>query len=299
VKVIDRLLVGALSLAPKWLLWPFAKPYVAGERLEDALAAVRRLNAEGCVTTIDVLGECITTKDEAQRAADTYARVFHALEDNGLETNVSVKPTALGLKLDTELAYRNIDRICQLARDRQGFVRIDMEDSTCTQATIDLYDRLRTVYDRVGVVLQAYLHRTLADARRLSNHRANVRLCKGIYVEPPDIAIRSYQGVRDSFLATLEVLWDAGCHVGVATHDDWLVERAAEAIAARGLTPEQYEFQMLLGVRPELRRRLVAAGHRLRVYVPFGEDWHAYSMRRMRENPQIAKHIIKALFRKG
>jgi proline dehydrogenase len=299
VRVVDRLLIGALSLVPKWLVWPFAKPYVAGPALDDALDAVRRLNAEGCVTTVDVLGEFITTTEEAVVNADRYAEVFHTLERTGLEPNVSVKPTSLGLKIDVELAYENADRICRLASERGGFVRLDMEDSTCTEDTVNLYFRLHERHPCVGVALQAYLHRTVDDAKRLGAVKANVRLCKGIYVEPPEVAIQSYQGTRDSFMEALGILFDAGSFVGIATHDDWLVEQAQEQIAARGLDRDRCEFQMLLGVRPELRRRLVAAGNRLRVYVPFGEDWYAYSMRRLRENPRMVRHIIKALFRRG
>jgi proline dehydrogenase len=205
---------------------------------------------------------------------------------------VSVKLTGLGLNLDPALARRNLEAIAS----RGTFVRIDMEDSSTTDETLALYRELTAAgFGNLGVVLQAALRRTESDAAELAG--ANVRLCKGIYIEPHELAFRDFHEVRESFVRTLDVLLDGGTYVGIATHDEWLVDRALEAIAARGLTPAAYEFQMLLGVRPELGDRIVAAGHRLRIYVPFGRQWYEYSLRRLQENPKVAGYVARDLLR--
>jgi proline dehydrogenase len=215
--------------------------------------------------------------------------------DNGLDSNISVKLTALGLKIDAQACRKQFARILEAARSHGNFVRIDMEDSSVTEETIRVYLEARKSTDRVGLVLQAYLRRSREDARRAIGVRANVRICKGIYTEPPEVAYQKREEIRDNFAALVEDFLQAGCYVGIATHDETVVERALATIRRLGLPREAYEFQMLLGVARTLRRRLVAAGHRLRVYVPYGRSWHAYSMRRLRENPDIAGQIVKGL----
>jgi proline dehydrogenase len=292
VAIVDRALVRLLPAVPKPVVRRISERYIAGEELDDALRVVRRLNADGKMATIDVLGEEITNPDEARAITDAYRKTFEALDRGRLDSNVSVKPTALGLKLGYDLFRENLESVVAHAAGRGNFVRIDMEDSSTTDDTLRLYRELRAAgHENVGIVLQARLKRTIEDVRELAELRPNVRLCKGIYIEPPEIAFRDFDAVRASFLQALDALWDAGCYVGIATHDEWLVDQARERVAERGFTREEYEFQMLLGVRPALGDELVREGHRLRIYTPFGRHWYAYSLRRLKENPKIAGYI--------
>ena len=290
--VYDRALVRLLPAVPKPIVRRIADRYIAGTELQEASALVKALNGAGKMATIDVLGEAITSPPEARAIAAAYHDVFDAIERDRLDANVSVKLTALGLELDYELCRENLEGVVRHAALSSNFVRIDMEDSTTTDATLRLYRELRSVgLDNVGIVLQAYLRRTLADVHGLADLRPNVRLCKGIYVEPETIAFQDREAVRASFMAALDALLDAGCYVGIATHDELLIEDGRRQAAERELRPRDYEFQMLLGVRPELGDALVHDGHRLRIYVPFGEHWYGYSLRRLQENPRIAGYI--------
>ncbi len=289
--LVDRAIVRMLPAVPKTVVRRISSRYIAGEELEDALRVVREVNAEGKLATIDVLGEEITNPDEARSIAAEYRLAFEAIEREGLDSNVSVKLTALGLGLGYELCRENLVDVVSHAAGG-NFVRIDMEDSSTTDDNLRLYRELREAgHENVGVVLQARLKRTLDDLRALAELRPSVRLCKGIYLEPGEIAYRDFEAIRSNFVTVLDALWDAGCYVGIATHDEWLIEQAQKGIEERGLGREEYEFQMLLGVRPALGDELVRAGHRLRIYTPFGRYWYAYSMRRLQENPKIAGYI--------
>ena len=266
--------------------------YIAGEELDDALRLVRRLNDQGKLATIDVLGEEIAEPDEARAIAAAYREAFEAIERGRLDSNISVKPTALGLKLGYDLFRSNLLDVVKHAAERGNFVRIDMEDSSTTDDTLRAYRELRDAgHENVGIVLQARLKRTPADVAGLAELRPNVRLCKGIYLERAEIAYRDFDSIRAAFVQSLEELLELGCYVGIATHDEWLVEQGQRLVAARGLGREEYEFQMLLGVRPALGDELVRGGHRLRIYTPFGRHWYAYSLRRLQENPKIAGYI--------
>jgi proline dehydrogenase len=292
VSLVDSAIVRFLPAVPKTLVRRISERYIAGEELDDALVVVRRLNDEGKLATLDVLGEETAKPDEARAIADAYRGAIDAFERGKLDSNISVKPTALGLKLGYDLCRENLEDVVRHAAERDNFVRIDMEDSSTTDETLRMYRELRTAgYDNVGVVLQARLKRTLADVRELADLRPNIRLCKGIYIEPPEIAYRDFDSVRTSFVQALEALLEAGCYVGIATHDEWLVEQGRRLTTERGLEPEEYEFQMLLGVRPALGDELVRRGQRLRIYTPFGRQWYAYSLRRLQENPKIAGYI--------
>src|SRR5437764_1175306 len=261
------------------------------DRLEEA-GVVRHLNADGKLATIDVLGEEITNADEARAIGDAYRDSLDAFEREQLDSNVSVKLTALGLKLGYELCRENLEAVVAHAAERGNFVRIDMEDSSTTEDTLRLYRELRAAgHENVGIVLQARLKRPLADVAALAGLRPNVRLCKGIYLEPAEIALGELDAIRVSFVQVLHALWDAGCYVGVATHDEWLLEEAKRGVDARGLGRDEHEFQMLLGVRPALGDELVREGRRLRIYTPFGRQWYAYSLRRLQDNPKIAGYI--------
>jgi len=290
--IFDRAIVRLLPAVPRPVVQKLSERYIAGAELKDAREAVRRVNAEGKAATIDVLGEEITTEEEAAAIVRAYQDVFADIERCGLDSGVSVKVTGLGLKLGYDLCRDNLRTVVRDAASRDNFVRIDMEDSSTTDDTLRLYRELREEgHDNVGVVLQAMLRRTLSDVGALAELRPSVRLCKGIYVEPPDVAYQDYEAVRASYVRSLEALLAAGCYVGIATHDEWLLGEGRRLVAERGLARDEYEFQMLLGVRPARGDELVAEGHKLRIYVPFGREWYAYSLRRLQENPRIAGYI--------
>jgi proline dehydrogenase len=297
VALLDRAIVRLLPAVPKPVVQRLSSRYIAGPSLDDAVRVVQRLNAKGKLATVDVLGEEITNADEARAIAGRYRVVLARFEAGGLDANVSVKLTGLGLELDHDLCRENLEAVVADAAARNNFVRIDMEDSSTTDRTLDLYDELRAAgHENVGVVLQAYLRRTLDDVPRA----ANVRLCKGIYVEPPELAYRDFDEVRTSFVRSLEAIVAQGSYVGIATHDEFLISEALRIV--HGLPRDRYEFQMLLGVRPDRADELVAGGHRLRVYVPFGTHWYEYSVRRLQENPKIAGYVaadtVGRLFRR-
>jgi proline dehydrogenase len=249
------------------------------------------------MATVDILGEEIDQKDDALKVVEDYKNVLIAIDENNLDSNISIKPTHLGLKIDKSFCHDNIRAVVEKARELKNFVRIDMEDRTCTSDTIDIYLKLRENYDNVGVVLQSYLRRTISDVNRLIKVQANLRLCKGIYIEPESIAYKDPWIVNSNFNYALEKLLENECYVGIATHDEKLLWHALSLIDKFKLKKDEYEFQMLLGVTENLRDILIEDGQRVRVYVPFGEHWHAYSMRRLKENPNIAASILKNLFK--
>jgi proline dehydrogenase len=297
--LFDRLVVGTLPFVPKALVHRFARRYVAGETLEDAVRTVQELSAEGAMATIDVLGESVTRREQTEKTRDEYVRVLDTIVANRLPANVSIKPTAVGLSIDPQLVRENCRAICRKAAESGTFVRIDMEDSPYTEATLRLVLELKEEFPHVGVVVQAYMRRTLADMDRLVAAKMNVRICKGIYVEPREVAFKDRQVVIENYAAIVDKHLSAGCYAGIATHDEACVQRALATIDRLKLTPDRYEFQMLLGVDPLLRRTILQAGHRLRVYVPYGKDWYAYSLRRLKENPSIARHTVRMILGRG
>jgi proline dehydrogenase len=295
MSVFNRLLVTGLPLVPKAIVGRVASRYVAGETLDQALQVVRNLNAQGAMATVDVLGEEVKERDKALAAVEEYVRVFQAIDQHKLDSNVSIKLTLLGLKIDEGFCRDNVERIAAVAKQYGNFVRIDMEDHTCTDATLRIYRELHARYGNLGAVLQAYMRRTLQDISELPREKPSVRLCKGIYVEPRTIAWKGYDTVRANYVLALEKLLATGIYVGIATHDEYLAAQAVGLIDKHGVPRDRYEFQMLLGVDEELRRILIQGGHRLRVYVPYGQDWYPYSIRRLRENPEVARHVLRAM----
>ena len=297
MNVLNKLIVSSLPAVPRSIVKKFASRYIAGEELSDAVAAVRSLNAKGILATLDVLGEDIHRREEAVAATATIAGVLDAIRREKLDSNVSIKLTQLGLKLDRAFCLENVLSIVTRAGEYGNFVRIDMEDSTCTDDTLWVYREVRKVRRNCGIVLQAYLRRTEDDARKLLGEGlTNFRLCKGIYVEHESIAYKTHEEINRNYSAVLRLMLEKGAYVGVATHDDELIQNAERDLRELQRSRDTYEFQMLLGVRPDLRAKVVEHGHRMRIYVPFGKQWYQYSIRRFKENPQVAGHVFKALF---
>ena len=295
MSVFNRLLVTGLPAVPKPIVGRVASRYVAGESLDSAIRVVRTLNQQGAMATLDVLGEEVSERAKATAAVEEYLQVFETIDREKVDSNVSIKLTLLGLKIDEGFCRDNVARIVETAQRFGNFVRIDMEDNTTTDATLRIYRELHARYGNLGVVLQAYMRRTLRDIEELPDQGASVRLCKGIYVEPRKIAWKGYETVRHNYVQALDKLFTQGVYVGIATHDEYLACAASALIDRHGLARDRYELQMLLGVDEELRRILIESGHRLRVYVPYGQDWYAYSIRRLRENPEVARHVLKAM----
>lgn len=298
--MLQRAIVAAMPIVPRSLIWRFSQRYIAGTSLEDAYRVVRQLNGSSCSATIDVLGEDSTTTSQVDEAVALYLSAIDDIRAQSLDCGISVKLSELGLRFDPACARDALYRLLKPARVNELFVRIDMEDSSVTDVSLDIYRAAREQFDNVGIVIQSCLRRSAADIDALLRDGfTDVRLCKGIYIEPEKIAYTAAEDIRQSFRELLVALLESGrSRVGIATHDPLLVEHACQTLRALAVPQEQYEFQMLLGVAGSLRRRLVRDGHPLRVYVPFGERWYAYSMRRLRENPNIAGHILGNLFTK-
>ncbi|WP_319481670.1 proline dehydrogenase family protein [uncultured Draconibacterium sp.] len=303
--MLNKLIANILPYMPKKLVWVFSKRYIAGESMEEGLLASKLLNEKGIEVTVDILGEFITTLDEAEKNRDEYLEVIERFTSENVKGNFSIKPTMFGLLINKELCYNLLREVVQFAAEKDSFVRIDMEDSQCVDMELDVFRRLRKEFPKhVGLVLQAYLRRTESDLIALNdlnnaNYPISFRLCKGIYVEPENIAFKEYDEVRKHFLRDLKYMFENKMYVGIATHDKFLVEESMKMIGELNIANDMYEFQMLYGVTPELRQLIVDNGHKMRVYVPFGEKWFNYSTRRLKENPKMAQHIIKALFIRG
>jgi proline dehydrogenase len=296
MRLLNRLVVAAIPAVPKSVVRYFAGRYIAGETVQDAVTTVRALNAEGVCATLDVLGEDITSRDEAVASREQSNQVLHTIAREKLDSNLSIKLTSLGLKLDKNFCTENVREILRVAAGHNIFVRFDMEDSTCTTDTIAIFRTLHRDFPNTGIVLQAYMRRSEDDVLGLLEDRPNFRLCKGIYKEKKEIAFQTREEVQQNFIRLLELILKRNAYVGIATHDTVLVDAARGFIRTMGPGKDRFEFQMLLGVRPELRKRLVRDGHRVRLYVPFGEHWYGYSTRRFKENPEVAGYVFKALF---
>ena len=296
---MNKLISLTLPFVPKPIVGVFSRPYIAGEHMSDAVRVVRELMAEGACATIDVLGEEVKDKEKARNALANYMRVLDVIQEEKLDANISIKLTQLGLKIDKEFCFENIRTLVEAAKNHGNFVRIDMEDSSCTTDTLEIYRRLREEFDNVGTVLQAYLRRTIQDINDLLPLKPNLRLCKGIYVEPREIAYKDKVIINKNYAYALEKLLTGGAsYVGIATHDEKLVWEALRIIDQFHIDKSRFEFQMLLGVDPQLRRIIINSGYKLRVYVPFGTEWFAYSTRRLKENPNIVGYILHNLWDK-
>lgn len=297
MSLLDRAIAGTLPLLPKAVIRPFARPYIAGETVAQLVREAEGLNRQGYRVAVSQLGEFVRDREEAEAATAVYRQVLDEIHARSLSAYVHVKVTHLGLLIDRNFCRDQIASLLRRAKERGGtFLRMDMEDSPRIDATLGLYRELRREFQNFGVVIQARMRRSLADVRELAGPGVNVRLCKGVYLEPHHLAWTEPQIIRENYCLLLGELLSAGCHVGIATHDEWLVFQASRMLDERSIAPERYEFQMLHGVRLGLREIVKRAGHRVRVAVPFGPEWLPYSLRRLRKNPEIARHVLRAAF---
>jgi proline dehydrogenase len=303
--MFNKMIAGMLPYMPKNFVWIFSKRYIAGKKIEDAIRVSKELNKQKIKVTIDLLGEFITKIEEAKANKEEYLYIIETIVKNKIDGNFSLKPTMFGLLIDKDICYQYIREIVAKAASYDNFVRIDMEDSQCVDLEIELYRKLKAEFPKnVGLVVQAYLKRTLQDLKNMMDLHSkeiplNYRLCKGIYVEPAEIAYKKYEEINEHFLEDLDFMMKNGIYPGIATHDKPLVTGAYKIIEKYKVPKHMYEFQMLYGVTPDLRQSIVDKGHNMRVYVPFGEKWFAYSTRRLKENPKMAWLIIKAIFVRG
>jgi len=299
--MFNKLIAALLPYMPQSFVWIFSKRYVAGLAIDEAIKGCKELNSEGILVTLDVLGEFIKTLEEAEVNKKEYLEIIEKAQQNNIQGNYSLKPSMFGLLLDKDICYNHIKEIVAKAASHNNFIRVDMEDSPCTDLEIELFRKLKGEFPKnVGLVLQAYLKRTRSDIENMLDMPAlNFRLCKGIYTEPAEIAYKSYEEINQHFLDDLEYIFQNKIYVGIATHDKPLVEGAYTLIEKYNVPKSMYEFQMLYGVTPELRKSIVDKGHTMRVYVPYGKQWFAYCTRRLKENPKMAGMIIKALFNRG
>ena len=293
MSIINIAIANMLPLVPKPVVGYFAKRYIAGDKLEDATRVISELNNEGFMCTVNILGENIKKIESAVNYLQRYKEILNQLTEKKLDSNISIKMTQMGMGLDDEVCLKQMDEIIQLSKQENNFVRIDMEESIYTSKTLEIHSKLAKKHNNVGIVIQAYLRRSESDVSELIKIEAGVRLCKGIYVEPREIAFKDRENIRQNYTRLLKMLLKGGRYVGIATHDERLVYEAYDIINEMGLGKEEYEFQMIYGVNKEMGKRILADGHRLRIYVPYGEEWLAYSIRRLKENPDIAGHIIK------
>jgi len=292
---ISKTIANVIPIFPKKFVRIFANKYIAGDKLSDCVSKVQKLNNNNMSATMDVLGESINDKKEAIQSKDESIEVLDAIAKHKLNSSLSVKLTMLGLQLDYDFCLSLFTEIAQYAKELNNFVRIDMEDSSVTDSTLQIYRDIRKNFDNVGIVIQAYLRRSEEDVIRLTEMNADFRLCKGIYIEPEAIAFKKRKEIRENFLKLIRIVLEKKSYCGIATHDDYVIDGSKNIITELGLKREDYEFQMLLGVREKLRDKIVAEGHKMKIYVPFGERWYEYSIRRFKENPNIAGQVLKAL----
>jgi len=281
---------------------PFKKlttRFVAGETIEEAIAAIRELNMDGCSASFDHLNESVANPAEAEAEVSEYLQILSRIDETGIKSNVSIKLTQFGLELDPELAYRNARAIVEDAARRRNFVRVDMEASNVTQLTIDLFKRLRAEFDLndVGIVLQSYLRRTYADAQELVKLPARIRICKGAYNEPPEVAFPDKKDVDENYVRVMQLLLSSGIYHGIATHDPKMINATIDFAQRQGIDKQAFEFQMLYGVRRDLQRQLAKDGYNMRVYVPYGKHWYPYFMRRLAERPANIWFVLKNLLK--
>ena len=292
---INYLIIQSVKILPKSIIYLFAKKYIAGTDLDAGVRVTKKLNSNGIVATMDLLGETVKKKEDAIQAKNDFIELLETIEREKLDSNISTKPTALGLLIEKSLCYDLYVEIVECAKKYNNFVRIDMEDSSVTDDIFELYEKLFEQYSNVGIVVQSYMRRNIDDVKRLNANGANYRVCKGIYIEPKEIAYKNKNEVREKFLEALGLMFNNGNYVGIATHDNLLVKGAYDLINKKNIPHNKFEFQMLYGVKEKLRDKIKDDGYKMRIYVPYGDQWYAYSVRRLQENPQLAWYILKSI----
>ena len=298
MSIFNSIITTTAPYLPKWFTKPFAKPYVAGETVEEALHSVLVENQKGFRATLDILGEHVAESDLARNITEQYCQLYHSIKDQQLDCTISVKPTHIGLDISFAEALRNLQQIAKKAKELHNFLRIDMENSDFTDLTFDLLAECKKISSDVGIAIQAYLYRSLDDINKLANPGFNARICKGIYKEKLSIAFDEREDIQKNFQLMAKHMARKGSFAGYATHDQELIDKLLSWIKAEKISSELYEFQVLYGVPMDGRlEELIKDGHNVRIYIPFGPDWFDYSIRRLKENPSIAKYVIKNLFK--
>ena len=296
MKLINYLIIQIIPFLPKIFVRLVASPYIAGITDDEMLTNVKKLNNKGYDVAIDILGEHVSTKEEATEITKRYANLYDRIALQDLNANLSIKLTHIGQDLGYDLVEHNLMTLVSAAKKHNNFLRLDMENSPYTSETINLYKKAFENYSNVGIVLQAYMHRSMDDINTLSNEMFNVRICKGIYIENEDIAYSDYQKIRDNYIELVQHALIKGSYVGIASHDEYLIDKLYTWIKKNKISTSKYEFQILHGVPMEKKlQQLIKEGNKVRVYVPYGDNWYDYSIRRLKENPKMAGYIIKNL----
>ena len=297
MKLINNLIIQILPFLPKFLVKIVASPYIAGITDEEMLQNVEKLNQKGFQVAIDILGEHVQTENEAKEITNRYVAIYDEISKRNLLANLSIKLTHIGQDLGLDIVKKNLSKLVEAAKKNNNFLRLDMENSPYTSETIKLYKEMSNHYDQIGIVIQAYLHRSIDDIRELSNDEFNVRICKGIYVEDPSLVLNDYNDIRKNYISLVKESLNNGSYVGIATHDEFLIDSLCSWILKNNISKDKYEFQVLHGVPMQKKlRKLMDDGNTVRVYLPYGENWYDYSVRRLKENPKMAGYIIKNLF---
>jgi len=299
MSLINSSIAALMPYLPKWVAKPFAKPYVAGEDIHTASKIVKKLNERGYSTTLDILGEHVISPNEANQILNQYTNLIKNIDSNNLNSTISIKLTHLGLSLDEKLCEKNFLKLIEVAKKHNTGITIDMENSTYTTKTLELFQKGLLMYEGVGAVIQAYLHRSSDDLIMLDSSKLNLRICKGIYNEPPEIAIQDRFAINNNFLKLVETIFNGNGYACLATHDLELINQLEELITNNKISKDRFEFQALYGVPMGDRLELLKEkGYKIRIYVPFGEAWFDYSIRRLKENPKIISYILGNIFKK-
>ena len=297
MKLINNLIIQILPFLPKFLVKIVASPYIAGITDEEMLQNVEKLNRKGFKVAIDILGEHVKTENEAEEITKRYSRIYDEINKRNLLANISIKLTHIGQDLGIDIVRNNLSKLVEAAKKNNNFLRLDMENVPYTSETIQLYKEMFNNYNQIGIVIQAYLHRSIDDIKALSNDKFNVRICKGIYVEDPHLVLNDYNDIRENYISLVKESLNNGSYVGIATHDEFLIDSLYSWILENNISKDRYEFQVLHGVPMQKKlKKLMEDGNIVRVYLPYGDNWYHYSVRRLKENPKMAGYIIKNLF---
>jgi proline dehydrogenase len=297
MKLINNLIIQILPFLPKFLVKIVASPYIAGITDEEMLQNVEKLNQKGFKVAIDILGEHVQTENEAKQVTNRYVAIYDEISKRNLFANLSIKLTHIGQDLGLDIVEKNLFKLVEAAKKNNNFLRLDMENAPYTSETIKLYKEMFNHYNQIGIVIQAYLHRSIDDIKVLSNDKFNVRICKGIYVEDPSLVLNDYNDIRDNYISLVKESLNNGSYVGIATHDEFLIDSLYSWILEKNISKDRYEFQVLHGVPMQKKlKKLMDDGNTVRVYLPYGDNWYDYSVRRLKENPKMAGYIIKNLF---